>query len=43
MNSTGESLAPGTGPAQFEMTSDEAGQVHEAVGRLMRKVDSSAR
>jgi L-asparagine oxygenase len=43
MNSTGESPAPGTGPAQFEMTSDETGQVQEAVGRLSRKVNSSAR
>lgn len=43
MNSTGESPAPGTGPAQFEMTPDEADQVHEAVGRLRRKVNSSAR
>ena len=41
MTSTGESLAPGTGPAQFELTSDEVGQIHEAVTRLTRKVDSS--
>jgi Fe(II)/alpha-ketoglutarate-dependent arginine beta-hydroxylase len=41
MTAIGEALAPTTVPVQFELTPDEAGQLQEAVRRLLREVGSS--
>lgn len=41
MTTISESLVHKAGPTRFELTSEEAGQLREAVGRLRREVDSS--